>query len=759
MKNFKPLLLIIAMLFNTATTFAQNGYTGPLFWELNGNTLTISGNGAMPDYSSSTNYAPWDPYRNSIYTVVMQTGITHIGNNAFYGATGNYYTNLTSATIPGSVISIGHQAFYRCNSLISVTIPENVTSIGSNAFTGCWSLQTVNFNAINCKIMNSVFLSCYSFTTLNIGSGVTTIPDGAFSDCNLSSLTIPNNVITIGDGAFSGCSFTSVTIGNGVTNIGVGAFGSCSSLTSIDVNSSNTAFASESGVLFNKEKTILIQYPIGKTNASYVIPHSVTIIGYCAFQWCSHVTSVTIPNSVITIDDGAFELCSNLTSVTIPNNVTTVGYAFGGCSSLQTVNFNAINCTAWGLNEGSYFSVFGDYPTFTTLNIGSEVEIIPAYAFYYFNQLTSITTYAQNPPTLKNNVFTGIPVNIPINIPCFSLDNYKNATGWKNFTNFVINGTTTEGFYTAKGYFPYSDNNFTNLTQAGKYYKTLVNSTGCDSVVCLTLIENPVPQLCMITVDNSYHNEIIWKKQEDVISYSIYREGAQSGQYDLVATIEPNSPNKWVDMESNAKIRSYRYKISGMDTCGKESALSEFHRTMHLTINAGQGNSWNLIWTAYEGTEYATYNIYRAWGDTLGELSLIGTMPSGNTSFSDFYAPPGYVYYMVEIMLNESCDAGKALASIKSNIASNNPNVGIEENTTHYVTIYPNPTNGELKIGNGETKINSVEIFDVYGKNILSHAANYVTQSTIDISHLPAGVYFLKIYHDSGISTTKVIKN
>jgi len=257
----------------------------------------------------------------------------------------------------------------------------------------------------------------------------------------------------------------------------------------------------------------------------------------------------------------------------------------------------------------------------------------------------------------------------------------------------------------------------------------------------------------MVTVDESDHNEIFWKSYEADITYHIYREGTQGGQYDLVATIPPNSSNSWTDMESNAKIRSYRYKVSDVDACSKESVQSSAHKTMHLTINAGPNNSWNLIWTAYEGTAYSTYNIYRTSGDMPGEFQLIGTLPSGNTSFSDFSAPEGYVCYIVEIMLNENCDTGNANSSIKSNMASNSPNVSVSENELGNIRIYPSPTTGTLQVTSNELQVRRVEIFDIYGRNLLS-----TPETTLNISHLSAGIFFVKIYTEKGEVMRKVLK-
>jgi len=268
----------------------------------------------------------------------------------------------------------------------------------------------------------------------------------------------------------------------------------------------------------------------------------------------------------------------------------------------------------------------------------------------------------------------------------------------------------------------------------------------------------------MITVDDNSHNELIWKKQEEIVSYNIYREGMQSGNYELVANIGYNAENRWVDMASNAKIRSYRYKVSALDTCGTESELSSAHRTMHLTINAGQNNSWNLIWTAYEGTDYSTYYIYRAKGNANGPgtFEMIGSMPAGNTSYSDFSVQGGgFVYYIVEIILNENCNTGKTSFSIKSNMATDNPGVGIEEKwDAASLQIYPNPTTGELRIENGELRIENVEVFDVYGRKLKGEGKKEKGEKEflIDISDLATGVYFLRIMTEQGETVRKVVK-
>jgi hypothetical protein len=116
------------------------------------------------------------------------------------------------------------------------------------------------------------------------------------------------------------------------------AFGSCFSLTVINVDATNTAYSSVDGVLYDKNKTALLQYPAGKTGA-FTIPGSVTSIGNWAFFSCFNLTRITIPGSVTSIGNRAFAYCTRLVSITIPSSVTSIGdHAFSECI-LTSVTF------------------------------------------------------------------------------------------------------------------------------------------------------------------------------------------------------------------------------------------------------------------------------------------------------------------------------------------------------------------------------------------------------------------------------------
>ncbi len=282
------------------------------------------------------------------------------------------------ATIGGlPVTRIGNEAFCGCW-LISITIPASVTSIGTDAFWGCESLTKINVSADN-KYFSSADGVLYNKTKTKL-------------------ICYP-----------AGKENASYTLPAGVSSISAGAFSYNMYLESIGVNSSNKYFTAASGVLFNKAKTTLVCYPMGKTSSSYTIPSTVTSIGYEAFYSNMYLEKITFPSTLKTIGYCAFS-GSFLTSVTLPSGVTSIEeYAFLGCfdlaaislpNTLTNIGFGAFLLTAyyqttsrWN-NKVLYIGknlITADTELTGNYTVASGTTCIADGAFFLCDTLTSVT--------------------------------------------------------------------------------------------------------------------------------------------------------------------------------------------------------------------------------------------------------------------------------------------------------------------------------------------------------------------------------
>lgn len=274
-------------------------------WEFDYSTLTISGTGAMEDYSFYDE-APWYEYMYYINRVVIQKGITSIGKNAFWDC-----EYLTGVTIPEGVESIGDYAFSICKRLRRITIPDGVTHIGRGAFWSCVRLVDITLPE----------------SATSIGEGATSIGDGAFEDCDaIENIALPSGMTSIAARTFSGCrALKNIVIPDGVTSIGERAFSSCG-LTDIMIPE-NVEYIGE-GAFHGCEKL-----------ESIVIPDGITSIGDYTFCECSSLTDITLPESVESIGKHAFEK-SAITNITLSDKVTSIGEsAFAQCNRLTDVYY------------------------------------------------------------------------------------------------------------------------------------------------------------------------------------------------------------------------------------------------------------------------------------------------------------------------------------------------------------------------------------------------------------------------------------
>ena len=337
--------------------------------------------------------------------------VTRIDNFAFYGC------SITDITLPKTVVSIGYSAFNKTNfynnannwedealyigdfligvstttlnefevktgtkyiadyafyssedavSFETVVLPDSVLRIGEGAFENCIALKNITFSQNITHIGAFAFLSCVSITDMIIPDSVIYIGDYAFQYCSsISNLVIGNNVTHIGDYAFQYCDvLEAVNIPESVDYLSEFAFQFCNKITDINVSENNAFYCSEDGVLFNKDKTTLINYPAGKNYTSYTVPDgidnicdyafyganklvtvalpdTVRLIGYRAFGDCTSLQDVNLGNGLYKIGETAFYRCSALSEITIPETTKEIGdYAFGHCTALEKINLH-----------------------------------------------------------------------------------------------------------------------------------------------------------------------------------------------------------------------------------------------------------------------------------------------------------------------------------------------------------------------------------------------------------------------------------
>ena len=427
---------------------------------LNGGTLTISGSGAMRNFSNtnppgSGSNVPWNDLRNSITSVVIENGVTNIGNNMFID-----HTALTSFTIGNSVGGNPNinGVFLRSNNLASISvaadnpifssedgvwfnksktsiilypvakqgafiIPNGVTAIARDAFNGRTGLTSITIPGSVDTIGIDAFMDCSALASVSIGEGVTTIRQTAFRNTSaLTSLIIPNSVTTMGSNVFQGSGLTSISIGSGVNDLSHWTFAGTAELASIEVAAENAKFSSLDGVLFDKTQSTLIKYPQKKQGA-YTIPNSVSEIQVTAFHNAAGLTSLVIGDGIIEFDDhGDLFQGAGMIFVSIGKNVAHIGeVTFSGSEKLITIdvvednaNYSSLDGVMFNKNQTAIVK----YPVGRQGGyiIPDGVSKIENFAFANANGLTSITAFQLVPPEVFQYSFAWITDLSKINL-------------------------------------------------------------------------------------------------------------------------------------------------------------------------------------------------------------------------------------------------------------------------------------------------------------------------------------------------------
>lgn len=394
--------------------------------------LTISGTGAIGDYTE--NDAPWQSLRADITAIVIEKGITRIGNYAFHDC-----WVATSAVLPEGLVEIGENAFRSCGALEEIDLPPELTTIGIGAF-----YYTSALTSITIPGSVETFLDAFNVSgleTVTIENGVDEVDSYAFCNCyHLKSVTLPDSIQSIGNYAFSGCQqLEELDLPDGITSFGEYAFAN----TAISEFEFPEGASINAGVLQNTSIT------------SIVIPQGVTTIGQNAFYGCENLATVTFPSTLTRIEGGAFSYTA-LTSLHLPDGVEFIGHsAFRECNVLETVTMtdsvttmddNAFDhcdilrsVTLSDQIETIGLQTFSQCKKLETIHLPASLKTIGNDAFQYCESLRSLTL-PDGTESIGSLAFRGCSVLEAVVIPASvtSID-----SGWKNNSVFAYCGVLT----------------------------------------------------------------------------------------------------------------------------------------------------------------------------------------------------------------------------------------------------------------------------------------------------------------------------
>ena len=366
---------------------------------LAGGVFTVSGTGRFDGYYYG-NYAPWYDVRDQIKKVVISDGITTVGSRAFYDC-----MNLEEIIFADSVTNIFNNAFWRCPKLKTISLPPNLKGY-STAFAGCSGIEKVMLNEGCTYIEANSCSACPNLKYFYISSTVTDIRDGAFANNSLEWIEVAedNPVYSSKDGVLYNKEKTVLMVMprernltsfdcTGLTGLGSNAFHGMDTLTSI-----NLASVTKIG-----DKALA-----GTGLVSLDIPDTVTEMGYNAIGYCVRLKNVSFGKGLSELPTHCFTLCNALESVTLPESMTSTGaLAFYECRNLRTVTAKGLKIVGYGafgkcgqltevnLNEGVekiYRGCFNDCPSLTEITLPSTVKHVEALSFDETTTVHYLTT-------------------------------------------------------------------------------------------------------------------------------------------------------------------------------------------------------------------------------------------------------------------------------------------------------------------------------------------------------------------------------
>jgi len=643
---------------------------------------------------------------SSLSYVVIPNTVTYMG-----GAVFNNCTSLSSITLPDSLTAIPNSTFEGCTSLRNFTISPSITDIGESAFKNS-GLTSISIPDSVTYIGHYAFRDCRSLDTLLVGTGLTDLDYTSagrswllynFLGDTISYLSY-NCSIDL-PGYLAKDSLRTVIVGENVSYIAEDAFAHATSLDSIVFLGENPPylFCTASGVVpFNYLN--LIRIPCGSYSDYYYYWYGNTTdhLIYDELNNQYYAWNTVLPlimkepqagitfqaltadadrgvaavwyaeNWVSTADFPQPASCAD--SSVIVKGIANYGYHFDHWSDGNSANPRTVHLT--GDSTLTAFFAPNQYTVTLQSSNNSYGTVNGGGLYTYLDTATISATAATHYHFLRwsdNNTDNPRQVVVEQNITLtaiFAADTHhvnvvanNAAYGTAIGTNDYAYGTTATLHATAAaGYY------FVRWSTGSTANPTIITVTG-DTTVMAIFSNIVTPELCMVSVQED-RNVLLWERENlPIVSYTVYREGDVAGQYQAIATVPYTDGGNFIDTASRPSTRSYRYRLTATDTCGNESEHGEIHKTMHLTINQGVGNTWNLVWTEYEGANYTTYIIYR--GTDASNVQQIDIMPSGgNTTYTDNNAPSGEMFYQIGVVMTTPCGDAKLTTVSLSNIVS-----------------------------------------------------------------------------------------
>ena len=667
--------------------------------------------------------------------LVLPNGLREIREQAFSGCTG-FTGNLV---LPETVTHIKYGAFHDCSGFSGdLVLPNSVVEVGhttnpifnnmplpdlyTSAFADCFDHLVLS------QSLETIGMYCFAGCTRLTGdlvmpSGLKAIKDYAFAGCTgFNSLTLNDSLLLIGRDAFMACNGITgtLTIPENIS-LGLGAFEMCEGIEELDLPHNITFVDSENikgGVFYRCTGLTEVDIPEGwikieQSTFAYCsnlrrvhLPESLISIEDGAFLECTNLEEINIPEGVTGIKDASFALCRSLTHIELPSTLRTLGSAFQRCTSLTG------DMVIPDLVQKINAYTFDSCNMLNRIVLGDSVNWISEPAFDY-TELSSLVLKTMSPPQLWRHESPNawhLPVDIPIIVPCGTLEAYQNSEDWADFTNITEN----------------CDGGLIEF-QGSEWYYEIQNENGSITYQHLEYVAD--------TTINHKDVKII------IRTNTLYDKG-----------------------EHNEVTREYVYREDQLVYWWNKD-LQEF--TVLYDLDAQEGDSWVIK----VGTETLTMHVdavsYSYYGEQLFKMLYVsddqdlfsGTIVSGVGHLSSFfperlmtrgkrYGVNGLRCYwrygnLLFTVNRGDCDA--IYAELHN---------GLDEPTAIPFAIYPNPTNDVLTIQHSALTTSNASHFNIpnssfritnlMGQTVLIGSLNAETQQ-IDVSGLPQGMYFISV--------------